>query len=80
MISLAIEGTTRRIGKSQGYLGLCVRDFTYGDGTPAMETRWEPTPAEVAAINRGEPVTLILLGNAHPPVKVFVKTEGAANG
>ena len=34
MIHLAIEGMTRLIGKSQGYLGLCVRDVVYPDGTP----------------------------------------------
>ena len=72
MISLAIEGTTRRIGKAQGYLGLCVRDFTFGDGTPAMATAWQPTPEEVARIAAGAPIYLTLLGSAHPPVLLEV--------
>lgn len=38
-----IEGATRVIGKSQGYLGLPLRDETVtctvgGEGTPAMVT------------------------------------------
>lgn len=72
MISLAILGTTRRIGKSQGYNGLCVKDFTYGDGTPAMQTAWEPTPAEIARIVAGQPIILTILGTAHPPVLIEV--------
>lgn len=68
MISLAIEGTTRRIGKSQGYLGLCVRDFVFGNGTPAMATAWQPTPDEIARIVAGAPIYLTILGSAHPHV------------
>lgn len=78
MMSLAIEGTTRRVGKSQGYLGLCVRDFTYDDGTPAMMTAWQPTPAEVARIVAGAPIYLTLLGSAHPPVLLEVSVWEAA--
>lgn len=72
MISLAISDTTRRIGKSQGYLGLCVRDIVFEDGTPAMMTAWEPTPAELARLNAGAPIYLTLLGTAHPPVLLEV--------
>lgn len=68
MIPNAIEGTTRRIGKSQGYIGLCIRDVTYPDGTPAMVSSWQPTPAEVARIQQGAPILLMILGTAHPPV------------
>ena len=75
MLSFAIDGTTRRIGKSQGYLGLCVRDFEYSDGTPAMMTAWQPTPAEVAKIVAGEPIYLTILGRAHPPVLLQVGIE-----
>lgn len=74
MINLAIEGTTRRIGKSQGYLGLCVKDFCYGDGTPAMQTAWEPTPAEIERIVAGQPIILTILGTGHPPVLIEVAT------
>lgn len=72
MINLAIQGTTRRIGKSQGYNGLCVRDFNYVDGTPAMMTAWQPTPSEIAKIVAGETIYLTILGNAHPPVLLQV--------
>jgi hypothetical protein len=72
MINLAIEGTTRRIGKSQGYRGLCVKDFVYGNGTPAMQTAWEPTPSEIARIVAGAPIILTLLGIEHPPVLIEV--------
>ncbi|GAB1361818.1 hypothetical protein MASR1M32_10540 [Rhodobacter sp.] len=80
MINLAIEGTTRRIGKAQGYLGLCVKDFQYGDGTPAMQTAWEPTPAEIAAITAGAPIVLTLLGTGHPPVLIEVGNLPSGGG
>jgi hypothetical protein len=72
-----IEGATRELGKSQGYLGLPVRDVVLecsvgGPGTPAMETAWLPTPDEIAAIQAGAPVILRLLGTAHPPVMMYV--------
>jgi len=72
MINLAIEGTTRRIGKSQGYLGLCVRDAVYPDGTPVMQTAWQPTPSELARLNAGHSIILTILGTAHPPVLLEV--------
>lgn len=70
-----IEGCTRVLGRSQGYLGLPLRDVLIDDavsgpGTPAMETAWFPTPEEIAAINAGAPVILRVLGTAHPPVMV----------
>lgn len=77
MIAARIKGTTRLIGKSQGYIGLAVRDqFTNctvnGDGTPEMVTAWEPTPAELAALNAGAHVEVRILGTAHPPIIVQV--------
>ena len=82
-----IEGTTRVLGKSQGYLGLPVRDIEVnstvdGPGTPAMQTAWFPTPAELDAIARGAPIILTLLGSAHPPVLITtgnVPSEAAAD-
>ena len=46
-----------------------VRDVDAGTITSA----WLPTPAEVAAIQRGEPVYLTIFGDGHPPVYVGVK-------
>ncbi len=67
MIINAIEGCTRRIGKSQGYLGLPLRDEVV-DGVPQMVTSWQPTPAEAAKLSQGAPIYLTVLGTAHPPV------------
>lgn len=70
-----IEGHTRIIGKSQGYLGLPLRDIRIpctvnGPATPAMETAWLPTPAELHAIAQGAPIILRVIGEAHPPVMI----------
>ncbi len=72
-----IEGATRIIGKSQGYLGLPIRDEAInctvgGEGTPCMVTAWQPTPDELARLNAGASVHLRLLGTMHPPVMVEV--------
>lgn len=77
MIIGAIPGTTRILGKSQGYLGLPLRDGTVhdtvnGPGTPCMETAWLPTPDELERINAGAPIILRILGTSHPPVSVDV--------
>lgn len=71
MLSNAIEGATRRIGKSQGYKGLAIRDEVR-DGVPVMVTSWQPTPAEVARIVAGAPVYVALIGQAHPPILLEV--------
>ncbi|MEE2860854.1 MAG: hypothetical protein VYB46_08590 [Pseudomonadota bacterium] len=77
MLIGTIEGVTRIIGKSQGYLGLPLRDEVIncavnGDGTPAMVTAWQPTPDELARLNAGASVHLRIWGTAHPPVMVEV--------
>ena len=71
-----IKDATRVIGKSQGYLGLPLRDVQLncpvnGEGTPAMETAWFPTPDELVAINAGSPIILRVLGTQHPPVFIY---------
>lgn len=72
MISKAIEGATRRIGKAQGYLGLALRDTATIDGNPVMVSAWEPTPAEIAKIVAGAPIYLWVYGTGHPPVMLTV--------
>ncbi|MFC5423013.1 hypothetical protein ACFPOB_26035 [Bosea eneae] len=72
-----IEGATRVLGQSQGYLGLPLRDVVInsavgGPETSAMETAWLPTPDEIARIVCGAPIILRLLGTQHPPVMVEV--------
>lgn len=72
-----IEGATRIIGQSQGYLGLPIRDgqmhcAVNGPNTPTMTTAWQPTPEEIAAINAGASIHVTLLGTGHPPIFVEV--------
>jgi hypothetical protein len=72
-----IEGHTRIIGKSQGYLGLPLRDVVLdstvsGPETPAMETAWFPTPKEIEDITAGAPIILTIIGTGHPPVMLSV--------
>jgi len=71
-----IQGCTRTLGKSQGYLGLPLRDILInssvtGPNTPAMETAWFPTPDEIAAIVSGAPIILRVVGAGHPPVMLY---------
>ena len=72
-----IPGATRTIGKSQGYLGLPLRDdkinsTVTGEDTPCMVTAWIPTPKELDALNAGAAVHVRLIGTAHPPIMVEV--------
>lgn len=72
-----IQGATRVLGKSQGYIGLPLRDEMInctvgGEGTPAMVTAWEPTPEEIRRIVAGAPIYLRILGTQHPPVMMDV--------
>ena len=71
MIINAIEGATRRIGKSQGYFGLPLRDEVV-NGIPQMTSSWQPTPAEAAKLANGALIYLIVLGTTHPPVMLTV--------
>lgn len=72
MIAGVPKGATRIIGKSQGYLGLPIRDEKTGEGTPCMVTAWFPTEKELAALNSGASVQIHLQGSAHPPIMVDV--------
>lgn len=72
MISQLINGWTRKIGGSQGFIGLAVKDTQINTTNlgmyPCMITAWEPTPAEREAIANGGLVYLTILGTSHPPV------------
>ena len=72
-----IDGATRIVGKSQGYLGLPIRDerincSVNGPETPAMITAWVPSSEELAALNAGAAVHVRILGVVPPPMFVFV--------
>lgn len=77
MMIARIEGCTRVIGKSQGYLGLPIRDeLTHdtvnGPETPSMVTAWEMTPDELERLKVGATIYLRVLGSSHPPVMLTV--------
>jgi len=70
-----ITGATRVIGKTQGYMGLPLRDepincSVNGPDTASMVTAWLPTPKELEDLNAGAPVHVRILGAVHPPIMV----------
>ena len=77
MIVASIDGYTRKLGESQGYQGLPVRDGLIecevaGGQVPVMTTAWTPTTEELAALNAGASVNVHLQGTGHPPIMVNV--------
>lgn len=78
-----ISGCTRTIGRSQGYIGLPLRDVVINDSvtgpkTPAMESAWRPSASEIADLKEGGVVILRVIGKAHPPVMLYVGAEPMA--
>lgn len=72
-----IQGATRCLGQSQGYIGLPLRDEveidnTTGKEVPVMKSAWIPTPAEIALIVAGAPLIFTLYGDEHPPCRLEV--------
>lgn len=72
-----IQGATRTLGLEQGYEGLPLRDESMYDpvskcAVPVMVSSWEPTPADLAALNAGAPLHLHIVGTAHPPIMLAV--------
>lgn len=76
MIIARIEGANRVCGKSQGYMGLPVRDetVTEPDGTQynIMHTAWEPTPEEIERIVAGAKIIVSVIGVSPQPMIVNV--------
>lgn len=77
MICGRIKNATRVVGKTQGYLGLPLRDEVIncsvnGTDTPCMVTAWHPTPKELTKLNAGAPVHVKILGTRPPPMLVEV--------
>jgi hypothetical protein len=77
---LRIEGCTRTIGESQGYIGLPLRDVVINDvvdgpQTPGMESAWALSEDELAAVTAGKPIILRVMGTTHPPVMLYVGSE-----
>lgn len=82
MIPRRIHGATRYLGAPRGWepdkdgdcshLAILDVESDYG---PRMISAWEPTPAELEALQSGAPVYLQIVGRAHPPVMMWVATE-----
>ena len=75
-----IEGTTRVCGKSQGFLGLPLRDgirtcSVAGVDVPTMTSAWLPTPDELAALNAGAAIHVQIDGVTPAPMMVGVGPE-----
>ena len=81
MLIRLIKDFTRVCGKSQGFLGLPVRDIIIEDsvmGTvAAQETAWEPTPEELLKLNNGASVVVRIVGRevGAPPFPMMVVVE-----
>ena len=82
MIPKRIDGATRYLGAPQGWepekdgecSHLAILDLqSENGGAPVMISAWEPTPAELEALQAGAPVYLQIVGTAHPPVNVWVQ-------
>ncbi len=79
MLIARIPNATRVIGKTQGYLGLPLRDEVRnttvdGPATRCMVTAWEPTPDELERLNAGASVHVVIVGTQHPPIMLEVGT------
>ena len=72
MLALRIEGSTRTLGREQGYLQLPIRDIVLEGNGPVMASCWEPNPEELKLLNAGAKVRLYVAGTVHPPVMVEV--------
>lgn len=76
MIIAMIERATRICGKSQGFLGLPIRDEMVDDKAGgicnSMITAWTPTPEELERLKAGANVHVRILGTMPPPMLVDV--------
>lgn len=73
MLNCHLPGAVRGVGSSQGYHGISVRYVSglQGDNDAVM-TCWEPTPAELEALNQGAKIYLTILGERQPPMLLTV--------
>ena len=68
MMPLRIERATHWLGAPQGW-----EPTTQGECCHlAVRLAWEPTPDELARLNAGAKVSLLVVGNIHPPVSISV--------
>jgi hypothetical protein len=72
-----IEGATAVAGEKQGYQPLPLRQVMLnctvnGEGTPAIQSAWQPTTDEVMRLFEGAPIILTIIGTRQPPVLLEV--------
>lgn len=65
------------LGEAQGYKPLYVKqqpalDPVSKNETLLHSTAWTPTPRELELLNAGCSIQVVILANAHPPMKVQV--------
>ena len=83
MIPARISGCTRALAAPADWTpdtngpcaGLLIRD-EIEEGLPIMTSCWEPTPAELQALNNGGKVYLKIVGAGHPPVMIYALGPG----
>ena len=51
---------------------LAITRIQYPDGTPGVISYWMPTADELARLNAGRPVALLVLGTTHAPICMLV--------
>lgn len=81
-----IEGSTRVLGREQGYRPLPIKDERFEVNTengPAfvhcMTSAWTPTPQELELLKMGASIHVSLMGtDMHPPILVTVGTPPEA--
>lgn len=56
---------------------LSVTRCQYEDGTPGTASYWLPSAEELALLQAGMAVRLLVLGGVHPPVALGVDGDGA---
>ena len=70
-----VLGAPRGVPLSQ-CTALAITRIQYSDGTPAVASYWQPTPAELQLLNQGRAVRLTVLGTTHAPLMLGVDGDG----
>lgn len=53
---------------------LAITRIVYPGGEPAVASYWMPTADEIARLNAGKAVAVVLMGHTHPPL--FLAVDG----
>lgn len=84
MFPVRHPSTTRELGaprswdeKRRGPCSMLAIADVMVEGLPFMESLWEPTPDELAALTLGEKVILRIQGSGHPVVSVGATAPAA---